>query len=286
MEPYYSDKEFTLFLADSLVLLDKFEPETFDMIFADPPYNLSNGGFTVHAGRMAPVNKGDWDVSKGLAQDFAFHKEWITKCWRLLKPNGTIWVSGTYHSIYACGYALQLAGYHILNDICWYKPNAAPNISTRYFAASHESLIWARKCEKSKHKFNYGMMKNADWGKDPFKRPGRQMRSVWAINTPLPWEKKFGKHPTQKPFALLKRVVLSSTEKGDLILDPFTGSSTTGLAAHAFSRRFVGIDMSKEYLDLSVKRLLDLNKNIVKIGSLKEVRKIEEYAHSVDRGGN
>jgi site-specific DNA-methyltransferase (adenine-specific) len=284
MAKYYSEPGFDLHLGDCLILLDEMEPESVDMIFADPPYNLSNGGFSVHAGRRVSVNKGSWDVSKGFEQDFAFHKEWISKCRRVLKPNGTIWISGTYHSIYACGYALQLLGYHVLNDICWYKPNAAPNISARYYAAAHETLLWARKSEKSKHKFNYELMKNGEWEKDPFKRPRRQMRSVWAINTPLLWEKKFGKHPTQKPFDLLKRVVLSSTDEGDLVLDPFTGSSTTGLVAHAYSRRFIGIDTSKEYLDLSVKRLQDLKKNIAKTRRVKGVRKIEEFARSTCEG--
>jgi site-specific DNA-methyltransferase (adenine-specific) len=285
MIDYYSEPGFRLILGDCTVVLDELEEESVDMIFADPPYNLSNGGFSVHAGRRVSVNKGEWDVSRGFEQDFEFHKTWISKCRRVLKPNGTIWVSGTYHSIYACGFALQLLGYHILNDICWYKPNASPNISTRYFAAAHETLIWARKSEKNcKHKFNYEIMKNGDWGKDPFKRPHRQMRSVWAINTPLPWEKKFGKHPTQKPFELLKRVILSSTDEGDLVLDPFTGSSTTGLVAYAYSRMFIGIDTSKEYLDLSIKRLKDLKKNIGKIGATIGIRKIDEFDQPPKRG--
>lgn len=278
MAKYYSEPGFDLRLGDCLELLEDMAPESVDMIFADPPYNLSNGGFSVHAGRRVSVNKGSWDVSKGFEQDFAFHKEWISKCKRVLKPNGTIWISGTYHSIYACGYALQLLGYHILNDICWYKPNAAPNISGRYFAASHETLIWARKNEKSRHKFNYELMKNSDWGKDPFKRTGRQMRSVWAINTPPPWEKKFGKHPTQKPLELLKRVVLSSSDEDDLVLDPFTGSSTTGLACYTYSRRFIGIDTNKEYLDLSKKRLADFKKRIGSVGKKKRVAKLEDYS--------
>jgi site-specific DNA-methyltransferase (adenine-specific) len=286
MAEYYSEPGFELLLGDCLVLLDEMEPESVDMIFADPPYNLSNDGFSVHAGKRVSVNKGSWDVSKGFEQDFAFHKEWISKCRKVLKPNGTIWISGTYHSIYACGYALELLGYHILNDICWYKPNAAPNISGRYFAASHETLIWARKSEKGRHKFNYELMKKSNWERDFFKREGSQMRSVWAINTPPPWEKKFGKHPTQKPFELLRRVILSSTDEGEMVLDPFTGSSTTGLAAYAHSRSFIGIDTSKEYLDLSVKRLQDLKKNMTKARHAKNVRKIEEFERSSSEGSH
>ncbi len=277
MAKYYSEPGFELRLGDCLQLLDEMEPESVDLVFADPPYNLSNGGFSVHAGRRVPVHKGSWDVSKGLEEDFAFHKAWISKCRTVLKPNGAIWISGTYHSIYACGYALQLLGYHILNDICWYKPNAPPNISGRYFAAAHETLIWARKSEKSKHKFNYSLMKNGEWGKDPFKRPGKQMRSVWAINTPSPWEKKFGKHPTQKPLDLLRRIVLSTTDEGALVVDPFTGSSTTGLACYENSRHFIGIDVSEDYLKLSVKRLGDFKKKIGKARREKMAAKIEDY---------
>jgi len=278
MAKYYSEPGFELLQGDCLVLLDDIEPESVDMIFADPPYNLSNGGFSVHAGKRVSVHKGAWDVSRGFEKDLAFHKDWISKCRRVLKPNGTIWISGTYHSIYACGYALQSLGYHVLNDICWYKPNAAPNLSGRYFAASHETLIWARKSEKSKHKFNYELMKNSKWGKDFLKRERRQMRSVWAINTPAPWEKKLGKHPTQKPFDLLKRIVLSGTDEGALVLDPFTGSSTTGLVAYAFSRNFIGIDTSKEYLDLSIARLADFKKDLRKHGLKRGNVRIEDYS--------
>lgn len=261
-KPYYSKPGFSLYLGDSLKLLTSLPPESFDMIFADPPYHLSNGGFTVHAGKMVSVNKGQWDKSNGLETDFNFYTEWITKCRRLLKPNGTIWISGTYHSIYACGFALQKADYHILNDIAWFKPNASPNLSCRYFTASHETLIWARKSKDAKHYFNYNYMREGNWLGDFLKNPGKQMRSVWAIGTPKTIEKTFGKHPTQKPIELLKRIVLASTKKGDKILDPFTGSSTTGLAAYLYGRSFIGIDNKKEYLDLSIKRFEELVKNL------------------------
>lgn len=256
--PYFKKNNFTLYQGSCLDVLAKIKENSIDMIFADPPYNLSNDGFTVHAGRMVSVNKGDWDKSKGLKQDFDFHLEWIKACRRVLKHEGTIWISGTYHSIYQCGFALQLEKFHILNDVAWFKPNASPNLSCRFFTASHETLIWARKEKKAKHKFNYNEMKNGQWPEDQLKKPGLQMRSVWSMGTPKPYEKKFGKHPTQKPLDLLKRIVLASTEKGDLILDPFTGSSTTGLAAQMNGRKFIGIDLEKEYLDLSVKRFSEL----------------------------
>lgn len=256
---FYKAKGFDLIRGDSVSVLKDSLTNRFDMIFADPPYHLSNGGFTVHAGRRVSVNKGKWDESKGIAVDFEFHKKWIEACYRTLKPGGTIWVSGTYHSIYACGYALQLAGLKILNDITWFKPNASPNLSGRYFTASHETILWARKGEKTKHTFNYKDMREGPWHlQDRLKNAGKQMRSVWAIGTPANGEKKFGKHPTQKPIALLERIVLASTKKGDLILDPFTGSSTTGLAAVKHGRKFIGIDTEREYLSLSVKRYKDL----------------------------
>lgn len=250
-------------MGDSLEVIKKIPPEIFDMIFADPPYNLSNGGFTAHAGKKVSVSKGDWDKSRGIKGDFEFHKNWISLCRRVLKPNGTIWISGTYHSIYQCGVALQLAGYHVLNDIAWFKPNASPNLSGRYFTASHETLIWARRDKEAKHTFNYKAMREGFWPEDALKRPGTQMRSVWSISTPRREEKKFGRHPTQKPLDLLRRIVLASTNEGDLILDPFTGSSTTGIAAHMLGRKFVGIDTEKEYLDLSIKRFEDIGSYFV-----------------------
>ena len=264
IKPYYQKENFKLYLGDSLKIISQIEEDGFDMIFADPPYNLSNGGFTVHAGKRVSVNKGQWDKSNGFKNDYDFNYKWLELCRYALKPNGTLWVSGTYHSIYQCGYALQTLGYHILNDIAWFKPNASPNLSGRYFTASHETVIWARKSKTSKHYFNYEFMKEGNWKDDFIKKPGKQMRSVWAIGTPKRVEKKFGKHPTQKPIELLKRIVLASTKKGDKILDPFTGSSTTGLAAHLYGREFVGIDNEREYLDLSIKRFEELRNNLIR----------------------
>ncbi len=254
MQQYYDKGDIQLYLGDCIEILENAAPESVDMIFADPPYMLSNGGISCQAGKVVCVNKGKWDESKGLDEDFAFHQKWINACKRVLKPNGTIWISGTYHSIYACGFALQKSGFKILNDICWFKPNASPNMSCRYFTASHETLLWARKDPKGKHTFNYEKMKNGDWKDDAIKKPNKQMRSVWQIDTPKSYEKTFGKHPTQKPLELLRRIILASTNKGDLILDPFTGSSTTGIMALELGRKFVGIDLEKEYLDLSIKR--------------------------------
>jgi len=258
MKPYFAVSGFELYLGDALEVLEQLEPESIDVVYADPPYNLSNGGITCVSGRMVSVNKGDWDSSKGFELDSAFHRQWIEKCRRVLRRDGTIWISGTYHSIYSCGYALQSLGFQIINDICWYKPNAPPNLSTRYFTASHETVIWARKSRDSKHTFNYEDMKSGEWKGDSLKRPGKQMRSVWEIPSPSKKEKTFGKHPTQKPIELLKRVILSSTKRGETILDPFTGSSTTGMVAYAYGRKFIGVDSSQDFLDLSIKRFKGL----------------------------
>jgi site-specific DNA-methyltransferase (adenine-specific) len=253
-DPYFVCGDFILYEGDCRSVLEDLPPGSVDLIFADPPYNLSNGGFTCHGGRRAPVDKGGWDASAGVAEDFSFHTAWIAACRRVLSGNGTIWVSGTYHSIYACGYALRLQGFEFLNDVCWFKPNAPPNLSARYFTASHETLIWAKKSGSGRHTFNYRDMKEGAWPGDDLKRPGKQMRTVWSIPSPRGVEKRFGNHPTQKPCALLRRVILASSREGDLVLDPFCGSGTTGLAALAEGRRFIGIDQERKYLDLSVER--------------------------------
>ena len=276
-KPYYKKPGFKLYQADSLKFLKEFPENSIDMVFADPPYFLSSGSFTCQNGKMVSVKKGDWDLSNGLKKNFEFHLNWIKAVRKILKPNGTIWISGTYHSIYQCGFALEINKFHILNDIAWFKPNASPNLSRRFFTASHETLIWARKDKKAKHTFNYKIM--VEWEnnyqkeieckycgkKDRYEilhEKGKQMRSVWAINTPQRIEKTFGKHPTQKPIELLKRIILASTNKGDSILDPFTGSSTTGLAAYLLGRQFIGIDNEKKYLDLSIKRFEYLKRNM------------------------
>ena len=268
---YYSQDKFELYKGDCIEILDEMQENSIDMIFADPPYNLSNNGFTCHAGKRVSVNKGDWDKSKGIENDFEFHKLWLDACKRVLKPAGSIWISGTYHSIYACGFALQTLGYHILNDISWFKPNAAPNLSCRFFTASHETIIWARKDIKAKHTFNYELMKKSNWNDDFIKKPGKQMRSVWAITTPKPSEKKFGKHPTQKPQELLKRIILASTNKGDLVLDPFSGSGKTGIISYLHDRNYIGIEKETAYLDLSIKRIEKVKSELTQKNSQEEI---------------
>lgn len=258
MDVFYEKDNVKLILGDCLNVMQELPENSFDMIFADPPYKLSNGGITCHAGKTVSVNKAKWDESQGIDKDFEFNDSWINASKRVLKPNGTIWISGTYHSIYSCGFALQKANFKILNDIVWFKPKAPPNMTCRYFTASHETLLWAIKDPKAKHTFNYENMKNGEWSNDKLKMPNKQMRSVWSIDSIQSYEKKFGKHPTQKPLELLKRIIIASTNKNDLILDPFTGSSTTGIMAIRLGRKFVGIDTEKEYLEMSVKRFEDI----------------------------
>jgi site-specific DNA-methyltransferase (adenine-specific) len=260
IQPFYKNNDFTLYNGDCLEIMSRLPENSIDMIFADPPYMLSNDGFSCQNGRMVSVNKGNWDKSKGFDDDLEFHETWLKECKRILKPEGTLWVSGTYHSIYQCGFLMQKLGYHLLNDVAWFKPNAAPNLSCRFFTASHETLIWARKDKKAKHTFNYEEMKNGRFPEDPMKKADLQMRSVWSIPTSPPSEKEFGKHPTQKPLALLRRVVAASTNEGAIILDPFNGGGTTGIAATQLGgRKYIGIDMNEEYLELTKKRYEAIN---------------------------
>lgn len=251
IEPYYENKEHSvkLFLGDCLQLLPQFPRNSIDMIFADPPYFLSNGGITCHAGRMVSVNKGEWDVSQGIEENHKFNLAWLSECQQVLTKNGVIWVSGTAHVIFSVGFAMQQLGFKILNDIIWFKPNASPNLSCRYFTHSTETLIWAAKNQKSKHTFNYELMKQLG--------DGKQMRNLWEISPPQPKEKAHGKHPTQKPLKLLERILLASTNEDDIVLDPFNGSGSTGVAALRLGRKYLGIEISEEYLKLTIKRLED-----------------------------
>jgi len=245
----YSSENATLFKEDSLELLAKIRDASVDMIFADPPYRLSNGGFSCQNGRRACVDKGKWDVARTQDEDHAFNARWLEQCQRVLKPSGTLWVSGTQHVIFSIGFALQSLGYHLLNTVTWLKPNASPNLSCRYFTHSSEIIVWASPAKTAplQHVFNYKDMKCENGGK--------QMRDVWEIPVPPRSEKLLGKHPTQKPLRLMRRIVAASTHPGDLVLDPFSGSCSTGVAAVELGREFVGIELEDEFLDLGGRRL-------------------------------
>ena len=252
-KPVFSDKDAGVWLyrANCLEFMDSLIEKNpngkFSMIFADPPYFLSNGGITCQSGKMVKVDKGDWDKSSGPEVNHEFNLSWLSRCQKLLNPNGTLWVSGTHHVIHSVGFAMQQLQMKILNDISWEKPNPPPNLSCRYFTHSTETIIWAAKHEKSKHVFNYDDMRTENGGK--------QMKTVWNIKPPAQKEKKHGKHPTQKPVRLLDRLIAASTQEGDLVFDPFSGSATTGVSAISQGRQFVGCELEEEFIDIAISRV-------------------------------
>lgn len=254
--------DFVLLQGNTLQILNDFDFK-FDMIFADPPYFLSNGGISYQSGKIVCVDKGAWD--KGSSEDYvrSFNREWISLCRDKLKENGTIWISGTYHNIFSVANVLSELGFKILNVITWAKTNPPPNISCRYFTHSSEFIIWARKNENIPHYFNYDLMKELN--------DGKQMKDVWFLSAISPWEKSFGKHPTQKPLRLLSRIILASTKEGEYVLDPFSGSSTTGIAARLLGRNYVGIEQEKEYLELSKLRYEEILKADKRNSFLKKI---------------
>ena len=252
IKPYYksSNRDFTLLHGDCFQLLKEFDFK-FNCIFADPPYFLSNDGISVQSGKIVSVNKGDWDKGKSHQEMMNFNMEWLSLCREKLKDNGTIWISGTYHNIFSVANCLTELGYKILNVVTWAKTNPPPNISCRYFTYSTEFVIWARKSDKKAHYFNYELMKQINGGK--------QMTDVWNLPAIAVWEKSCGKHPTQKPLALLSRIIMASTQQGEWVLDPFCGSSTTGIAANLLGRRFLGIDQEQDFVMMSKNRREELD---------------------------
>ena len=247
MSELFTPSNYELLEGDCLNLLPTFAEGSVDVVWTDPPYFLSNGGSTCRSGKRVKVNKGQWDESKGLQQDYEFHHNWLSECQRVLKPDGTIWVTATHHTLFSVGFAMQELGFKILNLVTWQKPNPSPNLSCRYFTHSTEQIIWAARDEKSRHLFNYADMKAENNGK--------QMKTVWTFKAPSKAEKLHGDHPTQKPLALVSRCLLASTSAGDLVLDPFAGSGTTGVAAVSLGRRFIGIEKDAAYRQLSQDRM-------------------------------
>ena len=254
IKAYYKSPhhDFNLLHGDTSELLPQFSFH-FDMIFADPPYFLSNDGISVQAGKIVSVNKGEWDRGGTPEKINDFNKRWIGLCRDKLKDNGTIWISGTYHNIFSVANSLTELGFKILNVVTWAKTNPPPNISCRYFTYSTEFIIWARKSAKHPHNFNYELMKHLN--------DDKQMTDVWRLPAIAPWEKSCGKHPTQKPLALLTRIILASTNKNGWILDPFAGSSTTGIAANLIGRRYLGIEQEKEFTLISQRRRQEIENN-------------------------
>ena len=248
---YYqsTDENFSLYKGDSLQILSQISNQ-FDMIFADPPYFLSNGGKKIQGRRMVSVNKGEWDKKKSSDDIDKFNQEWINQCKPLLKDNGTIWVCGTYHNIFSVEKCLRNAGFRIINIITWQKSDPTPTWGNLHFNFSSEYIIWAKKTPMANHYFNYELMKQLNGGK--------LMPDVWKLPTVGLWEKTCGKHPTQKPLRLLYRIILASTKVGEIILDPFAGSSTTGIAANLLGRKFIGIEQDEDFLLLGKKRKMDI----------------------------
>ncbi|MDE7378650.1 MAG: site-specific DNA-methyltransferase [Paraprevotella sp.] len=254
--PFYKsdDRAFTIVHGDCFDVLPQFDFK-FDMIFADPPYFLSNGGISYQAGKIVCVDKGKWDKGGTPETIMEFNRKWLTLCREKLKESGTIWISGTHHNIFAIANLLTELGYKILNVITWAKTNPPPNISCRFFTYSTEFVLWARKSPKVPHKYNYELMKAINEGK--------QMTDVWRLPAIGRWEKSCGKHPTQKPLALLTRIILASTNENDWILDPFAGSSTTGIAANLCGRRFLGIEKEEDFTKLSRSRRLEIDSSSI-----------------------
>jgi site-specific DNA-methyltransferase (adenine-specific) len=249
LRPVFHDPkhDIRIYQGDCLNVMAAMPDESVDLIFADPPYFLSNDGITCQAGKMVSVNKGDWDKSRGADANHEFNRAWLAACQRLLKPNGSIWVSGTSHVIHSVGFAMQQLEFKLLNDVSWVKPNPPPNLSCRYFTHATETIIWAAKNKKSRHTFNYKLMREENGGK--------QMKSVWHFLPPQRDEKRFGKHPAQKPLALIERIIAASSNEGDLVLDPFMGSGTTAVAAMRCSRTVLAIERDDEFISTTLSRI-------------------------------
>ena len=267
-----NDRAFTIVHGDCFEMLPQFDFK-FDMIFADPPYFLSNGGISYQAGKVVCVDKGEWDKGGTPESIMEFNRKWLTLCREKLKENGTIWISGTHHNIFAIANLLTELGYKILNVITWAKTNPPPNISCRFFTYSTEFILWARKSPKVPHKYNYELMKAINEGK--------QMTDVWRLPAIGRWEKSCGKHPTQKPLALLTRIILASTNEHDWILDPFAGSSTTGIAANLCGRRFLGIEQELDFINLGKARRIEIAQPNIKQRYIQRISDLS-YLQSVD----
>ena len=265
---YKSDNhDFTLVQGDCTEILPQFDFQ-FNMIFADPPYFLSNGGISVQSGKQVSVNKGEWDKSQGFEKDNVFNRKWLSLCRDKLKEDGTIWISGTYHNIFSVAQVLNELDFRILNCITWAKTNPPPNLSCKFFTHSTEFILWARKNKNVAHYYNYELMKEINGG--------TQMRDLWSLPAIAKWEKSCGKHPTQKPLHLLARIILASTKENAWILDPFTGSSTTGIAASLLNRRFLGLDREEDFLTISKNRRKEINDTKTRIAYCEKIIKYSD----------
>lgn len=233
-----------LYNADCIEVLKTLKPNSIDLIFADPPYFLSNGGKSIHSGKIVSVNKGDWDEKSKYDNHLQFTKEWIQQSFRILKYGGSIWISGTVHNIFDVKNYLDEIEFKIINIVVWHKSDPPPLIYKNKLKFSYELIIWAKK--DGKHTFNYQYM---------FDIKGEEMQDVWTIPAVQMHEKKFGYHPTQKPEALLERIIKACSNVGDTVLDPFSGSGTTCYVAKKLNRKYIGIEKEKEYFNISKRRI-------------------------------
>lgn len=266
MQPYSKiSNNFTLYQGSNLSVLPQLT-EQFDMIFADPPYFLSGGGKTIRGKRIVKVDKGDWDKVKTDEEKDEFNMQWLSLCREKLKPNGTIWVCGTFHNIYSVERCLNKLGYKLLNIITWQKTDPPPSMTGTRFNFASEYIIWAAKSSSSKYFLDFDLM--------TYYNHGKQMPDVWQIPSSGLWEKSCGRHTTQKPLRLLNRIIQATTHKGDTILDPFAGSSTTGIAANLLGRNFVGIEQMEDYCNLSVKRREQIIDNYIAERMLKKMTEL------------
>lgn len=263
---YYKspNNDFTVIQGDCVETLSKFR-FGFDMVFADPPYFLSGGGISYQSGKVVCVDKGVWDKPTTPEQMDAFNLRWLATCREHMKDNATIWISGTHHNIFSVQQQLLKLGFKILNVITWAKTNPPPNISCRYFTYSTEFIIWARKLPKVPHCYNYELMKRLNGDK--------QMTDVWHLPAIARWEKSCGKHPTQKPLGVLTRLIQASTQPGAWILDPFSGSGTTGIAANLLGRRYLGLEKEEIFLAMSKARREELENINLKSNYLQRLTK-------------
>jgi site-specific DNA-methyltransferase (adenine-specific) len=234
-----------LYLGDCIEVMKELERNKVDLIFADPPYFLSNDGQSIRSGKVVSVNKGDWDKKENYDNVDSFTYSWLKECHRILKYDGTIWVSGTHHNIFDIEKNMKKIGFKIINIVIWHKSDPPPLIYKNKFRFSYEFIIWAKK--GGNHYFNYDEMYSVN---------NQEMEDVWLMDAVQMSEKKHGYHPTQKPEKLLERIIKATSKEGDIVLDPFLGSGTTCFVAKKLNRKYIGIEKEEKYFNIAKDRLV------------------------------
>ena len=233
-----------LFNDDCINTLKILPKSSVNMIFADPPYFLSNDGISISSGKVVSVNKGNWDKKENYEDIYLFTKRWLQSCYLVLKNTGTIWVSGTKHNIFDVKKAIDEVGFSLINIVIWKKIDPPPLIYKNKFRFSYEFIIWAKKSKN--YYFNYEAM---------YKINNEEMQDVWLLPSVSMKEKRYGRHPTQKPECLLERIIIASTKEEDVVLDPFMGSGTTCVVAKKLNRKWIGIDKERQFYDIAKIRI-------------------------------